>query len=390
MENQTGFLRNISQNCSELIPFECVTQNEIERIKHIYFVIQKLSIAEIIIGITAIVLNSVFLCSMSKVKKKAKPHYRFIKTLSISDLFGSLSFMITINFPHGYLGVIAENNFHLVRALPYVIRSVPWMFFTVYLLTLTCLTINQYVAVVKPWAYTTYTRNRRVTISLITVWLISSLHIVIPLGIIFGLSLISNGKRDPMPILHDVAAIEILIWMILFATTIFFNICTSLVIYRKLVSLQIRTRTVCNSRLIKVPSTVKKKQETFITLSFLLLASIFCRLPFPVIGIIGFTSASRIDFITWEIINGTLALLLYLNFVVDPLIYFLRMKELRDGLVKPWRWIMMKLGKRNSVNSQRNSSRAIEQHEMQPITSIPGEVDLQFSSTPLNIRDVCF
>ncbi len=390
MENQTEGLKNISLNCTLLASFQCMNGNEIERIKQIYSAIKQLNVTGLVIGITAILLNTAFLYAMRKIKKKAKPHYRFIKSLSISDLLGSLSFIVTVNFPHGYLGVIAENDFAFVRALPYVIRSVPWMFFTAYILALTCLTVNQYLAVCKPWTYTTLARNRRVTISLIFVWLISSLHIIIPLGIIVAMSVISFGKQDPMPVLHKLASVEILVWMVIFAIAIFFNICTSLVIYRKLCILQMTTRTVCNSRLIKVPSPVKKKQETFVTLSFLLLASIFCRLPFPIIGIIGFTSASKIDFITWEIINGTLSLLLYLNFMVDPVIYFLRMKDLRNGLMKPCRCIIMQLRKRNNAKGQRTDTlipEGVEQYEMQ---QIPEGVDLQSSSTPLNIRDVCF
>ncbi len=391
MENQTETPQNTSENCSQTHCMD-IDRNEIERIKYVYSITQKLNITGISIGITAIVLNLAFLYTMTKVKRKDKAHYRFIKSLSISDFCGSLSFIVTVNFPPAYLGVIAASDFAFLRALPYVIRSVPWMFFTAYLLTLTCLTVNQYLAVCKPWAYTAVARNRRVTISLIFLWLVSSLHVLIPFGIIVVLSVISNGKQDPMPILHKLAAIEILVWMIIFALTILFNIITTLVIYRKLVRLQLRSRTVCNSRLIKVPPNVKKKQEIFVTLSFLLLASIFCRLPFPIIGIIGFTSASKIDYITWEIINGTLSLLLYVNFLVDPVIYFLRMKELRNVLMRPWRWVLVRLRKRRNANlrqSNRFHHQVIEQHELQEI----GEgdaVDLRSSSTPLNVGDVCF
>ena len=391
MENQTETPQNTSQNCSQTHCMD-IDRNEIERIKYVYSVTQKLNITGISIGITAIVLNLAFLYAMTKVKRKDKAHYRFIKSLSISDFCGSLSFIVTVNFPPAYLGVIAASDFAFLRALPYVIRSVPWMFFTAYLLTLTCLTVNQYLAVCKPWEYTAVARNRRVTISLIFLWLVSSLHVLIPFGIIVVLSVISNGQQDPMPILHKLAAIEILVWMIIFAFTISFNIITTLVIYRKLVRLQLRSRTVCNSRLIKVPPNVKKKQEIFVTLSFLLLASIFCRLPFPIIGIIGFTSASKIDYITWEIINGTLSLLLYVNFLVDPVIYFLRMKELRNVLMRPWRWVLVRLRKKRNANlrqSNRFRHQAIEQHELQEIGE--GEVvDLRSSSTPLNVGDVCF
>ena len=137
---------------------------------------------------------------------------------------------------------------------------------------------------------------------------------------------------------------------------------------------------------------MKKKQELFVTLSLLLLASIFCRLPFPVIGIVGFTSASKIDYFTWEIINAILALLLYVNFLVDPVIQFLRIKELKNELRKPWEWIVMKCTRRNNVNLQRNDTllppQAVEHHELQEIRHV--DVIVHSSSTPLNARDMCF
>ncbi len=159
---------------------------------------------------------------------------------------------MTVNFPHKTLEFVAASDYTFLRTLPYVIRSVPWMFFTAYLLTLTCLTVNQYLAVCRPWAYATLARDRRVTISMIVVWMISSLHVTIPLGIIIGLSVVPYGNKDPMPVLHKLATVEILVWMIIFAFAIFFNIFTTLVIYRKLCRLQLRSRTVCNSRLMKV------------------------------------------------------------------------------------------------------------------------------------------
>ncbi len=176
--------------------------------KYIYFIVEKLVETGLIIGITAIVLNIAFLCAVSRLRKRERPHYRFFKSLAISDLLGSLSYLLTVNFPHGFLGVIAASDFAFLRALPYVIRSIPWMLFTAYLLTLTCLTINQYLSVCKPWSYTRLARYRRVTISLISVWSISSLHIIIPLGIIVALSVISWGHTDPMPVLHKSASGE--------------------------------------------------------------------------------------------------------------------------------------------------------------------------------------
>ncbi len=395
---------NLSYLCNGPNDYECQlnssahTEISEERMKYIHSVVNTMRTLGGVIGITAVLLNLVFLCALSNIKKKDRPHQRFIKSLSISDIFGAISFIAIMNLPHGYLGVIAVHDSTLVRALPYVIRSAPWMFYTAYLLTLSCLTMNQYFAVCKPWNYMSLARYKRVNISLIFIWFVSSLHVTIPLVIILGIYIVSKGKGDAMPVLHRLAGVEILMWMLIFTGAIVFNICTTLVIYKKLCNLQLRSRTVCNSRLINVPPTIKKKQEAFVTLFLLLLASIFCRLPFPIIGIIGYSAASKIDYGTWEIINRTLAFLLYVNFLVDPVIYFVRIKDVRRGLERWWRWLVLKVRQRsdtylqcNHGNNRVSSSGIMEQHEMKatPKFNVDSS-NLQSSSTPMNFNDICF
>ncbi len=136
--------------------------------------------------------------------------------------------------------------------------------------------------------------HRRVNVTLLLIWFVSSLHTLIPVIVIITVAIMSQGTQDAMPVLHKLAGVEILIWMFIFCLAIIFNICTTLAIYKKLCNLQLRSRTVCNSRLINVSPTIKKKQEAFVTLFLLLLASLFCRLPFPIIGIVGFTSAAKV------------------------------------------------------------------------------------------------
>ena len=140
-------------------------------------VVETLSTCGVTIGIIAIAFNIIFILALAQLKDKDKPYYRFTKCLSVCDLLGSFSFIVTINFPQGILGFITHNKFHFLNALPYVIRSTPWMFFTGYLLTLTCLAINQYIAICKPWRYAQLVTKRAVTWSLVFVWMISSLQV---------------------------------------------------------------------------------------------------------------------------------------------------------------------------------------------------------------------
>ncbi len=138
-----------------------------------------------------------------------------------------------------------------------------------------------------------------------------------------------------MPVLHKMASVEILIWMIFFTLLIMFNIGIIISIYIRLQTLLTRSRSVGGRQYSQVPSSMRSKHDIFVTIYLLLLASIFCRLPFPITGIIGFVApAELIQPNTWYVLNAVLSLILYCNFLADPLISFYGLKDARQGLLE--------------------------------------------------------
>ncbi len=85
-------------------------------------VINALSTCGVTVGIGAILFNLAFLIAILCIKPTSKSYRKYIRNLSVSDLFGSLSFIIIINYPQGILGLISTNDFAFIRALPYVFR----------------------------------------------------------------------------------------------------------------------------------------------------------------------------------------------------------------------------------------------------------------------------
>lgn len=57
------------------------------------------------------------------------------------------------------------------------------------------------------------------------------------------------------------------------------------------------------------------------------MTSLLCRLPLPITGIAGLNFHENRTI--YMIINSVATLLLYINFTIDPLIYVLRMREIR-------------------------------------------------------------
>ncbi len=102
-----------------------------------------------------------------------------------------------------------------------------------------------------------------------------------------------------------------------------------MLIYYRLERLRRKHRALNKSRFSHDSANIMKKQHAFVTVFLLLLASIFCRLPFPLANIVGLSIVDPQDYI---ILHPSLLLLLFGNFLVDPIIYFTRMKEVREGL----------------------------------------------------------
>ncbi len=116
--------------------------------------------------------------------------------------------------------------------------------------------------------------------------------------------------------------------------------------------------------------------------------------PFKYLNVFDILSAFQIDYGIWEVINGTLAFLLYVNFLVDPVIYFVRIKQVRRGLEMGWNWMIPRIRLRCEACLHRNnrtSSATIEEYEMRVRHKLTlDQCDLQSSSTPMNFNDVCF
>ena len=273
------------------------------------------------LGILSIILNVVFLIGLQFQKEKASAYNRFVKTLSVADIMASFSFLLIQKWPRGFFAYISKDEtFILAHVIPYVFRSWPWMFFTCYMMTLTCLTVNQYVAVCKPWRYSELVTGRRVTTSLVIVWGLSSLQILVPMTVIMILYSVRD-KTAAMAALYTISKIEIQIWMAIFMFSNILNIALDVIIYKKIRQLKMKRR--FNQMNKSAESlNIRTKQEAFHTVALLLIASLFCRLPFPLAGLISLNLSSAV-------LNAGIVFLLYLNFFVDPIIYLTRMREVR-------------------------------------------------------------
>ena len=122
--------------------------------------------------------------------------------------------------------------------------------------------------------------------------------------------------------------------MVVFATSTILNIVLNMFVHQKIRSLKLRhhdTRGAPNPESLNI----RMKQEAFVTVSLLLAASVFCRLPLPVAGIVALILEGRIsnleDQRTSERMNAVVILLLYVTFFADPIVYLCRIRDTRNS-----------------------------------------------------------
>ena len=280
-----------------------------------------ITIASTVIGIASILMNVMFIIASRYLQDKSTPYHRFLKNLSFADIMASATFLLSTNYAHGALGdVDMKNGSYILGMLPFIIRSMPWMFFTGYLLTLLCLSVNQYVAVCKPWRYAEIVTRQAVLISLAVVWLVSSLQVLVP-TVIFIVLAATGDRQKATYVIYESSTIEIQLWMAIFTLVTIVNIYLNVVTSQKIKKLKEKFSTDNETE----RGNIRVKQEAFVTIRMLLVASVVCRLPFPLLGIISIATYHFNN----AILNGTLALLLFSNFFVDPIIYIARMSDVR-------------------------------------------------------------
>ena len=320
-----------------------------------------------IFGVNAILLNILFLLCICFVPNNDSAYNRFIKNLSVCDIFGALFFLLTLNWPQGpFAHIIPDNegNKLWIHGSPYVFRSIPWMFFTAYMFTLNCLSVSQYIASCKPHMYDQIRESRNVTIILLVIWGLASLQIFIPVIVLSSLS--GLPMREAFGHLVNISKVEMTAWLLVYITSTCISITLNILVYAELRRLrqkqergvQESTQALSGGSSSSAGANMRAKNEALITILCLSLASIFCRLPLPLVGMMLITFIEqKFGRLVRSWILVIVVMLLYLVFFVEPVIYMCRMPDVRKLLKDKFTKVF---GKR-SANKLRNNRYSLTQ-----------------------------
>ena len=280
-----------------------------------------------IFGLLSILFNIVFVLALRFVEDKSSAHYHYIHSLAMADIFAALTFLITSHWPHLSFKLIDPRKYFVLgHSFSYVFRSIPWLFFTAYMLTLCCLTLNQYIAVCKPWRYSQLLTPKTIKITLAIVWCISSLQLFIPIAMVSVLQALEKDKKVVVGTLFKLSYWELHAWMSIYVISLLINIVLETLAYLKLKDLKMR-RHRSNTNMGQL--SLQIMHQSFVTLSLLLCASIFCRLPFPIMSIVGLNIEVSCGMSAVELIDSCIVFLLYSNFLIDPVILVSRTTDVK-------------------------------------------------------------
>ena len=283
------------------------------------------------IGVLAMILNIAFLLCMIWIPNRDSAYNRFIKNLSICDIFGSFSFLITQNWPKGPFAHITteyEATHIWIHGSPYVFRSIPWMFFTGYILTINCLTVSQYLASCKPHIYVRLQSRKMVTVTLAIVWSISSLQVIGPLIILACLS--SYPVDEAFYHIIFISKAEMVTWLIIYTLSTLCSITFNVLVYFELRRLRRNPEMRHSIRQLPAGANTRAKNKAFVTNICLCSASV-SRLPLILVSMLLITFIE--DYFGYAVMCWVLVtdvLLLYLVFLIDPVVYILRMRDVRN------------------------------------------------------------
>ena len=278
-----------------------------------------------ILLVGSVIFNLLSVTAMMKIRGHRTVHHTLLLNLAMCDMSGSMLLWMYYNSPiifHQFQVTGIEHCLFIVCVLcgSFILSL------CLSSLSLLSLALNQYLAICNPLVSTTTITRGKACCCIITIWLISATCAMIP-----GFSLLirsrfshckyyaaSMGETSLEMCTYAMAALIIII-VILYGR-----------IYREIVRYRMRTPALTNRR--PRSNDTEHNYKAFITILLLSSTLIFFWLPFMVFHFI--SAHVDISFIPDSVLYAKFYVIDFmpmLNYITDPIIYGIRMREIRDA-----------------------------------------------------------
>ena len=287
-------------------------------------------LSKLLIGMTAIIANILNMCAILKTRNNLSSHYRMIISLSLSDILtGSSLVMMLMNNVLNYSSV---TGLQISRCAFMIIKALNSTGLNVTLLNLMGMALDHYMAILKPLHYPSLMNKRRANIAIIVFWLVA---------LVCGFSDFLSGYNSYHKYSHKYNYCEF-IWRssyneeyIIFAVALL--CCLVMTVAYVRIFITIRRR---HTMLSIHSNDMRKNQKALYTTLLILGTFMLCWLPTVIFQL---TMIIQVNYNRKAIIQNQAILaevdrylftILLINTLLDPIIYAIRMREVRFGYRK--------------------------------------------------------
>ena len=268
--------------------------------------------------------NFLSLCAIARIKGNRSVHHTLLMNLACCDIIGSLLLWMYFNSPMIFPRFNVTNLKHclfiiMVLVAPFILSL------SVSALALLSLALNQYIAICNPLFSATTVTKGKACLVILTFWILAFTAAMTPVLLVLVRTHFHNCAMDVQ--VFGVHSLEICAYGL--ATLILIIVCLYGLIYREIVRFRRRTPTLNRTR---TRDETENSYKAFVTTILLVGTLVIFWLPFMAYTFItAHIDVNTVSDMAFYIKMYCVDFLPMLNFLTDPIIYGIRMREIRDS-----------------------------------------------------------
>ncbi len=271
-----------------------------------------------------ICFNSLSLCAIIRIKGSRSVHHTLLMNLACCDILGSLLLWMYYNSPMIFPRFNVTNFNHclfivMVLVAPFILSL------SVSALALLSLALNQYIAICNPLFSATNITKRKACLVILMCWILALTAALTPVLLMLVRTHFQDCAMD-VQVLGE-TSLEICAYGL--ALLILIIVCLYGLIYREIVRYRRRTPALSRTR---TRDETENSYKAFVTTLLLVGTLVIFWLPFMAYTFISaHIDVTTVSDMAFYIKMYCVDFLPMLNFLTDPIIYGIRMREIRES-----------------------------------------------------------
>ena len=268
--------------------------------------------------------NFLSLCAIVRIKGNRSVHHTLLMNLACCDIVGSLLLWMYQNSPMIFPRFSVTNFIHCLFIMMVLVASFI-LSLSVSALALLSLAMNQYIAICNPLFSATTITKRKACLVILVCWTLAFTAAMTPILLLLVRTDVNDCATEVQ--VWGVHSLEICAYGL--ALLILIIVCLYGLIYREIVRYRRRTPTLSRTR---TRDETENSYKAFVTTILLVGTLVIFWLPFMAYTFItAHIDETTVSDVAIYIKMYLVDFLPMLNFLTDPIIYGIRMREIRDS-----------------------------------------------------------